>query len=239
MPKFAVYFTPRAEDPFYQLGSQILGYDVRRRQAVKMPTSVSAGLGEFDSAWVGKSRRFGFHLTVGDALDCDLATIPAVEERLADLLACFNPASSLTLQRSSEKPVGIWPSGEAYCLALLYQPNVTLAMLHALLVGCINPLGKGSVYVRQYLTGERSFQPHAAQQVRLFSSPTILDNWTPHFTLLNPYSGADAAAMATRLALLAQGFPTVTIESLCLLVQEDHETDWFIYRELDLNPGIR
>lgn len=235
MPKFGVYYIPRADDPFYQLGSEILGYDVRRRQRMEMPISLSTKLGEFDTASVSESRPFGFHLTVCDALDCDWGTILAVEHRLMDLLACFNPASTFILNRRSEQPVGIWPNGDAYCLTLVYQPNITLAMLHALLVACINPLGKGSSYVRQYLTGARPLQPHAAHQLRLFSSPTILDNWTPHFTLLNPYRGADPVAMASRLAALTEGYTPIRIDSLCLLIQENEEAEWFIYRDLDLS----
>jgi len=232
MPKFAIYFIPRGDDSFYQLGSQILGYDVRGRRSVKMPVDLSAELGELDSAWVSQSRPFGFHATICDALDCDWATIPVIERRLADLLACFNAASTFTLNRCSEKPVGIWPNGDAFCLVLLYQPNVMLSMLHGLLVGCINPHGSGSGYLREYLTGARSLPPHSAQQVRLFSSPTILDNWFPHFTLLNPYRGPDPAAIASRLDKLSRSYTVLTIESLCLLVQEHQDREWFVYREL-------
>jgi hypothetical protein len=232
MPKFAVYFIPAENDPFYQLGSQILGYDVRRRRLVTTPATVTAELGELDPNWVTEAVHFGFHLTICDALDCDWATIPNIERRLEDLLFCFGPDSVFTLQRRRERPVGIWQSGSGHCLALLYEPNVTLSILHALLVGCINPMGKGSGYLQEYLKGSASIRPHTAKQVQLFSSPNILDNWTPHFTLLNPYAGSDPPSMALRLARLSEAYSTLTIQSLCLLVQERSDDNWFIYREV-------
>ncbi len=232
MPKFAVYFIPQADDPFYQLGTQILGYDVREKRRVTVPATLLAELGEIDPSWVSEALPFGFHLTICDALDCDWATIPLVERRLADLLSCFNTDSAFTLRRRTEKPVGVWSSGDGHCLALVYEPDVTLSMLHALVVGCINPMGKGSGYLQQYLTGFRSLRPHATQQVKLFSSPTILDNWWPHFTLLNPYTGSDPTSMASRLARVSETYSTLTIQSLCLLVQERNDANWFIYREV-------
>ena len=104
-------------------------------------------------------------------------------------------------------------------------------MLHALLVGCINPLGQGTGYLRDYLTGAREFDQSRAQKIRVFSSHTILDNWTPHFTLLNPYSGPNAEALASVLGRLTKDYQELTVDSFCLLVQEHERTNWFIYRE--------
>jgi hypothetical protein len=235
VPKFAIYFVPREDDPFYQLGSQILGYDVRGRVSVTMPAHLQRELGEIDSTWMAAARSFGFHLTVCDALDCDWSTIPAVENLLDDLLSCFAPATEFTLQRCATEPVAIWELWEhagAQCLVLRYHPNVMFSMLHALLIGSINPLGKGSGYLKRYLAGNQPAQPpHCVQQLRLFSSPAVLDNWFPHFTLMNPYTGSDPAAMALRLGRLSEASRTLTVHSLCLLAQEHDDANWFIYRE--------
>ncbi len=127
---------------------------------------------------------------------------------------------------------GSGTSRPAIAWHLLYEPNVTLSMLHALLVGCINPMGKGSGYLHEYLKDSGSLRPQAAQQIQLFFSPNILDNWTPHFTLLNPYIGTDPASMASRLGRVSEAYSTLTIQSLCLLVQERNDANWFIYREV-------
>ena len=231
MPKFAIYFVPREDDPFYQLGTRNLGYDVRRRVSVTMRAYLQAELGEITPAWTAAARPFGFHLTVCDALDCDWRTIPAVETLLGDLLSCFAPATEFTLQQCATEPVAIWEDAGGQCLALRYHPNVMFSMLHALLIGCINPLGKGSGYLRSYLAGNQTAEPHCIQQVRLFYSPTVLDNWFPHFTLMNPYTGSDPAAMALRLGRLSEASASLTVHSLCLLAQENDDSDWFIYRE--------
>jgi hypothetical protein len=51
MPKFAIYFVPPAESPFYQLGTHVLGYDVRGRTSATMPPGLEADFGRFDAAW--------------------------------------------------------------------------------------------------------------------------------------------------------------------------------------------
>src|SRR5258708_12983813 len=113
MPKFAVYFIPQADDPFYQLGTQILGYDVREKRRVTVPATLLAGLGEIDPSWVSEALPFGFHLTICDALDCDWATIPLVELRSADLLSCFNTTSPFTFHPRPENPVAFRSSANS------------------------------------------------------------------------------------------------------------------------------
>ena len=232
MPRFAIYYVPQAEDAFYRLGTSIVGYDVRARTTATMPPDLQLQIGQFDTSWTGLSQKFGFHLTICDALDCEWSTIPRVERELAELLACFDPAHPFTLRKQDNVPVGIWGEAGRNTLVLLYEPNTYFSMLHTLIVARINPLGTGSVYLRRYLDHpEKIQQPHRAQQLRLFHSATVLDNWYPHFTLLNPYSGGEPAAMASLLARLFEPYVQLTIRSVCLLVQMDNETKWHIYRE--------
>jgi hypothetical protein len=231
MPKFAVNFVPKSDLSFYEFGSEILGYDLRARRPVGISSNLEKELGKIEDTWVQDARPYGFHLTICDALDCDFATIPAVESRLLDLLGCFGLATEFKLRRRNEQPVGIWGKTGAHPVVLRYDPNIELAMLHALLVGCINPLGQGTGYLRDYLTGAREFDQSRAQKVRVFSSHTILDNWTPHFTLLNPYSGPDAEGLASVLERLTKEYQELIVDSVCLLVQEQDRANWFIYRE--------
>jgi hypothetical protein len=115
---------------------------------------------------------------------------------------------------------------------LLYEPNTALHLLHTLFVARITPLGIGSDFLRRYLTHAQGALPaHLAQQTRLFSSPTVLENWYPHFTILNPYTGEDAMAMASYLAQLFEEYRQITVQTICLLVQENNEANWQIYRE--------
>jgi hypothetical protein len=59
------------------------------------------------------------------------------------------------------------------------------------------PLGQGTGYLRDFITGTRTFDEARTRKVRMFYSHTILDHWTPHFTLLNPYSGPNADGLAS------------------------------------------
>lgn len=237
MPKFAVYYVPQADDPFYRLGTQLLGYDIRARMEVSLPSDLRDSLGQFDMAWTTISRPYGFHLTIGDALDCHWATIPLVERELAELLGCFDPAHPFLLQRRSKRPVGIWGETGKNSLVLLYEPNEYLRMLHTLIVARINPLGTGSDFLQRYLAQpDQEMLPHETQLLRLFYSRVVLGNWHPHFTLLNPYAGEDAALMASRLAYLFAPYEQITVDAVCLLIQRDNEANWHIYREFRLSP---
>ena len=232
MPKFAVYYVPQEDDLFYHLGTQILGYDVRARSLVTLPSSFQESLGQLDEAWTAISRPYGFHLTISDAIDCHWSAIPLVERELADLLKCFDPAHPFTLQQRSDGSIGIWGETGRNSLVLLYDPNEILRMFQTLIAVRINPFGIGSGFLKRYLAHpERERQPHTAQQIRLFYSPNVLDNWHPHFTLLNPYTGGDVTSMASRLGQLFKSYMQVTVQTVCLLIQRDDEANWEIYRE--------
>ena len=232
MPKFAVYYIPQADDAFYQLGTSILGHNVRAGQTVAPSSELAEVLGTDWPTWTTVSRPYGFHVTICEALDCHWTTIPRVEQELADLLKCFDPSHPLVLERRDDRPVGIWGEEARKSLVLLYEPNTTLRMLHTLLVARLTPLGLGSDFLRRYLTHPHTELPaHQVQQIRLFSSPTVLENWYPHFTLLNPYTGAEPTVMASHLAQLFQSYKHITVQTICLLIQENQEANWQIYQE--------
>ncbi len=232
MPKFAVYYVPLAGDSFYRMGTSLLGYDVRARAPVDLPSDLLKDIGPFDVNWTAISRTYGFHLSITEAIVCSWATIPRVERELTDLLGCFDPAHPFALQRSAERPVGMWGEPGKRSLVLLYEPNEYLRMLHTLLVARINPLGQGTGFLERYLAHpEQELKPHLAQQTRMFYSPTVLDSWYAHFTLLNPYTGSEPARMASLLAQLFEPYPHFTVQTVCLLVQMDGEDFWHIYQE--------
>ena len=155
-----------------------------------------------------------------------------MERELSDLLGCFDPAHSFVLLRRGERPVGIWGETGRNSLVLLFEPNEYVRMLHTLLVARINPLGKRSGFLERYLAHpEQELQPHRAQQIRLFYSPTVLDNWYPHSTLLNPYTGGEPARVASLLTQLFEPYAQLIVQTVCLLIQMDDEDNWHIYQE--------
>jgi hypothetical protein len=55
---FAIYFIPPEDSELYQFGTEVLGYDIRKRQLKASPWQ----------EYVGGAREFGFHLTICDVL---------------------------------------------------------------------------------------------------------------------------------------------------------------------------
>ncbi len=232
MPRFAVYFVPQADDPFYRIGSEVLGYDVRARQSLARSSELEKMLGPLSESWTGLSRPYGLHLTICDALDCEWTTIPRVERELADLLACFDPARPLVLERKDQPTVSIWGKEGSRTHVLRYEPNSSFRMLHTLVIARINPLGSGTGNLKDFLMDrKKKLPPHRVQQLRLFSSANVFEHWRPHFTLLRPYTGQETEEMATRLAQLFQPYSAFTVATICLFVQEQDDANWQIYRE--------
>ena len=71
--------------------------------------------------------------------------------------------------------------GSILRFAMRYDPNIELAMLHALLVGCINPLGQGTGYLRNFITGARTFDEARSRKVRIFTATL---SWTTGHRIL-------------------------------------------------------
>jgi hypothetical protein len=232
MPKFAVYYVPQADDPFYQAGSGLLGYDVRTCQIAVPSPEQAATLGSNGKTWTTMSRPYGFHLTICEALDCHWTAIPRIEQEVTALLGCFDPNHLFVLRQKNDHPIGIWGNEGHHSLVLLYEANRTLHLFHTLLVARLTSFGIGSGFLKRYLIHpEQELPSHSRQQIRLFSSPTVFENWYPHFTLLNPYTGPSVAAMASRLAELFHAYSPLTLQTICLLIQDDNETNWQIYQE--------
>lgn len=236
MPKFAVFYVPEEGDALYRLGSQLVQYDVRNGVPAELEREVRARFATaepFDPAWVALARPYGFHLTIGDAIDCSWDAIPRVERELEVLLRCFDPAHAFALQRHRDTPITVWGEAGQSIVVLPYTPNDYLVMLHTLVIARINPLGTGSGYLQQLLLSQPrdGHESPQAMQTRLFFSPTVLDHWSPHFTLLNPYSGRQLDAISHLLAELFTPFTTVSMTSLCLMVQASEDATWRICRE--------
>jgi hypothetical protein len=230
MPKFAVYYIPEADSPFYQLGSSILGYDIRAGKPVTMPSELQLKLGKFNPAWRSAAQSYGFHLTIGDAIDFDPNNLPQIETELPAILDCFASAEKFTLDKSREF-IPDWDPP----LVLRYDPNEHLRTFHALVVTRINPIGTGSGYLERYLEKPNQYvnEPHKASRIRKFYSPFILGDFAPHFTLLNSYEGANRTELVQKFERIFSEFTEFTVNSICLLVQYRADENWVIYREFE------
>jgi hypothetical protein len=236
MPKFAVYYIPDQDDPLYRLGSGLLGYDLRTHAFVKMAPTLRKRLGVFDEIWVQEARPYGFHLTIGDAIECTEQSLSLAARDLEGFLRCFHPIHPFTLTRNPELPIEVWGKHASSIIVLPYTPNNALLLFHALVVARINTLGSGSIYTEQLAIHHmpNDLPTYQVEQIRQFYSPYILENWHPHFTLLNPYTGNASHRMMRHLADIFAPFATVTVRSICLMAQDGDGTPWHIFKEFFL-----
>ena len=229
MPKFGVYYIP-PDGEFYGLGSSIVGYDIRAQVEAGPPPDLFDRVGGFEPDWVSKARPYGFHLTIGDAIEFE-GDIDVVQREVESVLRCFHTNTIFALERRV-KAVSTWgPSKEI--VVLRYEANEALRMFHALIVGLVNPLGTGSGAKRHYDRDPTKYgaKPHRAERLQRFYAENVLDAYSAHFTLLNPYTGRDPGGLASALSREFRRFPVISVDSVCLVVQERDDQPWRVHRE--------
>jgi hypothetical protein len=230
MPKFAIYFvSPQSE--FYQLGASIVGYDLRASQSTEMAPQIKRQI-EYNQAWNQNTRPFGFHCTIGCSLDFHYAQLHAIEQEIEDILACFNPDHPFIL-RQAKKPIVFWGQ-EPQVVVLRYEANNYLQILHTLVTARMQLFGLNSRYLRSYLENpeQYSHQPFQARKIlKFYYYPSILDDYAPHFTLFNPYTGKNKAMIERELTQLFHQYKQISVNSICLVIQKHDEAQYEIYRE--------
>jgi hypothetical protein len=231
MAKFAVYYVPGSNADLYTRGSLVIGRDVRAKQEVEILKELREQ-NWFKDDYVAKARPYGFHLTVGDSIDFDLADMLAIEQEIEDVLRCFNPEHAFTLTKRTEDFVTF--RGPA--VVLRYDANDYLKILHAVIAARVHPLGTGSGYLRRYLDKKKEQRPYRIRRTMKFLSPTVFDSYSPHFTVLNPYTGDEGAQSAISSFFCSQfgQYEHITLASVCLLVQMHEDENWHVHREFTL-----
>ena len=235
MPKFAVYYVPDINTEFYRLGSEILGYDVRRSQDCSISPELKFKLNQYDQLWTKAARPYGFHLTIGDSIEFMIGDLYQIESELEAILKCFAPSDIFQLRKHESDFIPNW--GEP--IVLRYDPNDHLRTLHTLVVSRINTLGIGSGYLRSYLNNPDKYaqEPHNILRTLKFYSPFVFSDFKPHFSLFNPYTGSDRDSLVANLTELFDEFTEFTINSICLMVQRDPQESWSIYREFSTSSS--
>lgn len=228
MPKFAVCYLPKKEDKFYELGTSILGYDVRARKQVSIARELQ-DLQGFSPNWLKNAQKYGFHLTIGNAIDF-VGNLHSIEKEIADVVACFHPDHWFTLKKCEEFVTHL---GKA--VVLRYDPNDFLKILHTLIVARVNPLGSGSGYLQEHLEGTDGLtEQYHHLKIMKFYSPWVLDSYLPHFTLLDPCGGKDCQSVKQLFSKMFSSFSWLRLDSICLMIQMHKDEKWKIYKEFDL-----
>lgn len=219
--RFAVYLCPPAGDPYYELGSNLLGFDVRMEQARPLPEFLRPG----DQADAGP---YGLHLTVVEGFYTDPTSWPAIEAEARACVACLSPGSLLTLAGGR---VEVWDDGETWVHR--FDANTPLTVLHTLLLARLARFVTVSPFAEQVAQGKYA-RPFERARLSLLHTPRGLDAYQPHFTLVQPYGGGDPTGLRTRLEALTAPHHTQTYRSVALFEKREGEERWRVRADLPL-----
>lgn len=219
--RFGVYLCPPAGDPYYALGSELLGFDVRAGHAVPLPDFLRP-------EWQADAGPYGLHLTVVEGFSTDPAWWPEIEAEVRACLACLTPSAVLTLTAGR---VEVWDDGETWVHRL--EPNGALLVLHTLLLARLSRFVTASPFGAQVAQGKYA-QPFERARLRLLHTPRGLDSWRPHFTLVQPYGGSDSGGLRARLTALTAPHHAQTYRSVALFEKREGEARWRVRADLPL-----
>ena len=216
---------PPARSPFYRLGTSILGYDVRREQDTHQDNFIRAQLPDFHEDYVKRPRKHGIHCTIVAPQACRYGDLASISYDIECSLNCFAENTIFEMSAASDF-VTYW--GKKQQIAVLqYEANPAMLMLHTLLVS----------QLMKYVTPDTELPSqelaHEYHRIQHFNYPFVFDGFTPHFTLLFPYKGNRHHDMQDTLYSLFGQFKKQLIESICLMVQPDKESQWQIHQEFN------
>ncbi len=175
----AVYLIPRASDPFYRFGSDVLGYDIRSGALIK--ESSFSDLAEC----IGQAQAFGFHATLADALYfASEAELERVEAELRLLTLDFHSFTLSNLQVVDRADAG----GDIVVAA--EDDSGTTEALHHELVSRVYRMAISS----NYLTGQTNRpvpwkNKRDTLMTKRYGAPFILSKFQLHFTLCSRVPG--------------------------------------------------
>lgn len=174
MPVLAVYIIPHAEDTLYRVGTDFLGYDVRMGKLFEPMLWEMYDKAGFNT-WLGRARIFGFHATLGDALEYAEDAIPEVKTRLR-WIAKRIPSFTLINGRFHETFRNV-PKTLA---ATFDSPDGRLQELHHLVVTAVNVLYRSSPFFEPNMD---SFDNDNKEHLIRYGVPhfRILDKFDLHF----------------------------------------------------------
>ncbi|MPY66638.1 hypothetical protein F8S09_08010 [Deinococcus sp. SDU3-2] len=217
--RFAVYLCPPSGHPYYEAGSDLLGYDVRAGRARPLPDFLRAE----DQADAGP---YGLHLTVVEGFFTDPALWPDIEAEVRACVACLSPGAVLTLTGGR---VEVWDGGETWVHRL--DANAPLLVLHTLLLARLSRFVTASPFEGKVTPESPAFE---RARMALLHTPRGLDSWQPHFTLVQPYGGGDPAGLRARLGALTAPHQTQTFRSVALFEKREGEERWRVRAEVPL-----
>jgi hypothetical protein len=219
MPVLAVYLLPAEDHPLSRIGVECMGYDVRTGER-STPLLADTFGEETILSWIGRARIFGFHATLGDALQFAEKDIAEIKERLRWIASRIAPFVLLNGRLHPIARYGINSLNLAFD-----EPSGRLQQLQELVVTMVNVLYQSSPYY-----GDK-IQNYPAQEhtsIIRYGVPgnRILDRFNLHFALATSLPNKAArerllSALVGRRGLLTQeSHQQMAINSIYLLEQQ-------------------
>jgi hypothetical protein len=107
-------------------------------------------------------------------------------------------------------------------------------MLHTMLTTQLAPYGLSSAMQQMAQENPEQFNSvHEANRAYYFHYNYIFDDFIPHYTLLQPYTGNEQDKVASSIQSIFAGFKQHMLESICLLTKLD-DANWQIHKEFHL-----
>lgn len=222
--RFAVYLCPPATDPFYQLGSAVLGHDVRAGRTLPLPAFIRP-------EWQREAGPYGFHLTLVEAFSTLPERWAALEAELAACYACLSPQANLHLTG------GRLERWQGQVLAWRLEASPDLKLFQTLLAARLAPFAVHSPFDDEVAEHpQRYAAPHERACLRLFGTPRVLDRWQPHFTLVQPFQGdeVEARELMAELDRAFSPYREQAVTSLALFRKEAGQERWQVARDFPL-----
>jgi len=224
---FALYFVPPQDSDFYEFGSRVLGYDVRRRKSSE--TRWERG--------VGNARDFGFHLTCADVLYfLNPEQVQMAIEEIAFLSKELEPFELQNLHLEAGFP-------DANSISVVINDaSGTLEALHAELVQRVYRRSVASDYTMQRGKENRDQDYQRARlMVKRYKAPYILQHYRPHFTLLTNITTQEQQSTLKQIQMLfdeAVHERSIRIERLSVMTKPFFDEPWQIEREIKLGSAL-
>jgi hypothetical protein len=174
MPRLATYLVPEADSRFYQIGTDVLGWDLFAQREVPIPAALAARAPALRE-WVGQAHDFGFHATIGDALVYPDDAVEMIEHLLAGIAAETAP-----FELVNGRIHDTFRSFPTTLAATFDSPNRALNRLEEQVVTRINAL-----YIDSPMFRPRAARYNEQQRDNLerYGSPNILSLFDLHFSL--------------------------------------------------------
>ncbi len=220
---FALFFIPAEDSNFYRYGSNILGYDIRRKRKI-------------ESQWadlVGTASDYGFHLTICDVLyflnENEMKYAMKEVEYLTKQISCFS-ISGLQLKTS-------FPNQTSISIAI-DDPSGSLEALHHEIVHRVYRRSVASNYTLKLAKLDRDEDLQRAKlMINRYRAPYILKRYSPHFTLL---TNVESQEMSLHREELERDFPVageksiIDVDRIAVMSRPSPNDLWVIEEELPL-----